>query len=324
MTSSLGPPASGSQGSIAPPAPADLTASTTPIAPAAAADDLRIALSRPAATALDRLVTARVTGRPCAPIRDLLPSDDVDAAYAVQAAWVAGRVAAGARVVGRKIGLTNPAVQAQLKVDRPDFGALLDDMDCPADKPIDVTKTLQARIEAEIAFVLARDLDGPEIDEAEVAAATAYVVAALEIVDSRIADWDITIVDTVADNAASGLFVLGAQRRELGDLVAPSEYDEAEGPTGLRPFNPVDCAMTMWRGEDVVSTGSGAACLGNPLTAVAWLAATARDYGVPLRAGEVVLSGALGPMVPIAAGDAFRAEISGLGEVSASFTAGPE
>jgi 2-keto-4-pentenoate hydratase len=254
--------------------------------------------------ALDRLTAARAKRRPCAPVRDLLPPSDVDAAYAVQSAWVADRVAAGARVVGRKIGLTNPAVQAQLGVGRPDFGVLLDDMLCPAGAPVDITRTLQPKIEAEIAFVLGRDLTGPVLGPAEVAVATSVVVAALEIVDSRIADWDIDIVDTIADNASSGLFVLGERRRALGDLDLTA------------------CAMLLRRDGDVVSTGSGAACLGDPLAAVAWLATTTRDHGRPLLAGDIVLSGALGPMVPVAAGDSFRADISGIGAVGVTFTGG--
>ena len=255
-----------------------------------------------AAEALRQLTEARARRRPGPPVRGLLPEEDIDAAYAVQDAWVEDSTSAGARVVGRKIGLTSPAVRAQLGVDQPDFGVLLDSMECPDGGCVDIARTLQPRIEAEIAFVLARDLTDAAIGEAEVAAATAFVVAALEVVDSRIADWDIGIVDTVADNASSGLFVLGAHRRALGGL------------------DPAGCSMTMWRGRDVVSAGTGAACMGSPLAAVAWLARTARDYGRPLRAGEIVLSGALGPMVPVAPGDGFRADISGLGEVSVTFT----
>ena len=270
-----------------------------------------------AATALDRLTAARAGRRPCAPVRDLLPAGDVEAAYAVQSAWVGGQVAGGARVVGRKIGLSNPVVQAQFGVGQPDFGVLLDTMACAARAPVDIARTLQPKIEAEIAFVLAEDLDGDVIGRAEVAAATAYVVAALEIVDSRIAGWDISIVDTVADNASSGLFVLGDRKQGLGRLDL------------------ADCAMTMRKGGeggmqggaggqdgDVVSTGRGAAVLGHPLASVAWLAATVRDLGRPLRAGEVILSGSLGPMVPVAPGDVFLADISGLGQVSATFTEG--
>jgi 2-keto-4-pentenoate hydratase len=256
------------------------------------------------AEALNRLIEARSARRPCAPIRSLLAAGDVAAAYAVQSAWAAQQVATGARIVGRKVGLTNPVVQKQLGVDQPDFGFLLDTMACPPDLPIDITRTLQPKIEAEIAFVLAHDLTAPVIGPADVAAATAHVIAALEIVDSRIAAWDIDIVDTVADNASSGLFTLGDRHVELAELDLPA------------------CLMTLWRDDGVVSTGSGAACLGDPLVAVAWLAATAREHGRPLRAGEIVLSGALGPMVPVAPGDVFRAQISGLGEVHASFTGG--
>jgi len=270
------------------------------------------ALDGDAAKALEMLVTARATGQPCPPVRGLLPAGDVAAAYVVQSAWVADQIAAGARVVGRKIGLTNPVVQAQFGVDRPDFGVLFDAMACGPRTPIDGARTLQPKIEAEIAFVLAEDLTGAVIGPAEVAAATAYVVAALEIVDSRIEGWDITIVDTIADNGSSGLFVLGDRRQPLGDL------DLAE------------CAMTLRRvaggadgaGGEVVSTGTGAACLGHPLAAVAWLAAAVRDHGRPLRAGEVVLSGSLGPMVTVVPGDAFVADITGVGQVGAVFAEG--
>jgi 2-keto-4-pentenoate hydratase len=259
------------------------------------------------------LATARATRQPCPRVRGLLPAGDVDAAYAVQSAWVADQVAAGARVIGRKIGLTNPAVQAQFGVDRPDFGVLFESMACAPGTPIDAARTLQPKIEAEIAFVLAEDLTGAMIGPAEVAAATAYVVAALEIVDSRIAGWDIGIVDTIADNGSSGLFVLGDRRQELGQLDLAA------------------CAMTLRRvasggagGSDgeVVSTGTGASILGHPLAAVAWLAAAVRDHGSPLRAGEVVLSGSLGPMVTVAPGDVFHADITGVGQVSAVFAEG--
>ena len=263
------------------------------------------ALDTRASEALERLAAARAAGRPCPPVRTLLPPGDIGTAYAVQAAWVAGQVAAGDRVVGRKIGLTNPAVQAQLGVDQPDFGALLSTMDCPPGEPIGTGRLLQPKIEAEVAFVLARDLDAPDIGPDDVLAATASVVAALEIVDSRIADWDISIVNTVADNASSGLFTLGLERRP---------------PDGL---DLAACPMRLWRDGAEVSTGSGAACLGHPAVAVAWLAATARSYGQPLRAGEIVLSGALGPMVAVKAGDRFTAEIGGLGQVTAVFAGDP-
>jgi 2-keto-4-pentenoate hydratase len=252
----------------------------------------------------DRLGNALANGSPCAPVRDLLPAGDIAAAYAVQSALVATRLLSGARIVGRKIGLTNPAVQSQLGVDQPDFGVLFDDMSCPAGEPIDPSRLLQPRIEAEIAFILGAGLDAPSIDARDVAEATAQIVVALEIVDSRIANWNITIVDTIADNASSGLFVLGDEPVALGDLDLTA------------------VAMTLHRGDELVSSGVGADCLGSPLAAMAWLANTARDYGQPLRAGDVVLSGALGPVVPVRPGDAFTARVGGIGTVTAQFAAG--
>lgn len=248
-----------------------------------------------------RLIDAAAHQRPCFPVRDLIPAGDLPLAYAVQQRVVARRLNTGATVVGRKIGLTNPAVQQQLGVDQPDFGVLLDDMQIDSGDRIPAGRTLQPRIEAEVAFRLGSDLHGPDINETTVAGATLEVAPALEIVDSRISGWDITIVDTVADNASSGLFVIGEEWRPLGD-------------TDLALV-----AMTMRRKGVVVSAGAGAGCLGNPLTAVAWLARTAAGLGEPLRAGEVVLSGALGPMVAVRPGDEFAATITGLGQVRVDF-----
>jgi 2-keto-4-pentenoate hydratase len=252
--------------------------------------------------AASRLQAASASGVPCAPVRDVIGRDDVVAAYAVQQRLTKDRLRTGARVVGRKIGLTSPAVQAQLGVDQPDFGVLFDDMLVEPGVPIRTDRLLQPKIEAEIAFVLGSDLDTGPLDADQVRASVAYAVAALEIVDSRIAGWDITFADTVADNASSGLFVLGDQRRELSD------------------FQPVDAQMSMLLDGVEVSTGSGAACLGDPLIALAWLAWTVRELGEPLRAGQVVLSGALGPMVAVGPGSVVSASISGLGEVSTRFS----
>lgn len=253
------------------------------------------------AQAAERLLRADADRVPCAPVRDLIGSDDVTAAYAVQELLTARRVAAGGRISGRKIGLTSPAVQRQLGVDRPDFGVLFEDMLVADGASVSLGRLLQPKVEAEIAFVLGADLaDGP-LDDAQVRAAVAQAVPALEIVDSRIAGWDITFGDTVADNGSSALYVLGSPARPLAG------------------FEPVEATMTLTRHAETVSKGSGADCLGDPLAALAWLARTARDVGDPLRAGQVVLSGALGPMVPAAAGDSFTAEISGLGSVSVSF-----
>jgi 2-keto-4-pentenoate hydratase len=253
------------------------------------------------AHAAARLIDASRTRVPCAPVRDLLGVDDVDLAYTVQQRVVEDRLRAGARVTGRKIGLTNPAVQAQLGVDRPDFGVLFEDTDVTALDAVPRDRLLQPRVEAEIAFVLAEDLGAGALDIRSVRAAVDYAVAALEVADSRVTDWDITITDTVADNASSGLYVLGDQRLSLDEL------------------EPVDVVMEMYVDEEMVSEGSGAACLGDPLNALLWLAETARDLGAPLRAGEVVLSGALGPMFPTSPGITVRAELSALGEVVATF-----
>ncbi|MFB8000024.1 2-keto-4-pentenoate hydratase [Streptomyces sp. NPDC056002] len=250
-----------------------------------------------------RLLKAVADHVPCAPVRDLIGSDDVKAAYAVQELLTARRLEAGGRVTGRKIGLTSPAVQQQLGVDQPDFGVLFADMSVNDGGSVLVGELLQPKVEAEIAFVLGAALAEGPLDAAQIRAAVAHAVPALEIVDSRIADWDITFADTVADNGSSALYVLGSPAKPLAD------------------FEPVEAAMTMKRGEETVSTGNGAACLGDPLTALGWLARTARDVGDPLRAGQVVLSGALGPMVPATAGDTFTADISGLGSVSVRFHA---
>ncbi|MFE6857649.1 2-keto-4-pentenoate hydratase [Nocardia sp. NPDC057668] len=241
-------------------------------------------------TAAQRLLNATTTGIPCAPIRDLLGREDVAAAYAVQNIGTRRRKAAGARVVGRKIGLTSPAVQRQLGVDQPDFGVLFADMQIPQTTPARRPALLQPKVEAELAFVLVRDLDHDALDARTVRAAVGHAVAALEIVDSRIAHWDISFADTVADNASAGWFTLGRERLALSD------------------FEPRDLTMRMTVDDALVSEGSGADCLGDPLEALAWLARTAREFGDPLRAGDIVLSGALGPMAPLAPGARVRAE----------------
>jgi 2-keto-4-pentenoate hydratase len=208
--------------------------------------------------------------------------------------------------VGRKIGLTSPAVQRQLGVDRPDFGVLFDDMDVTALAEVPSQRLLQPKAEAEIAFVLGEDLAEGPLDDEQVRGAVRHVAAALEIVDSRVAGWDIAFGDTVADNASSGLFVLGENRLTLDE------------------FEPRDATMAMTLDGAPASEGTGAACLGDPLLALAWLARTARELGDPLRAGQVVLSGALGPMVATPPGSVVTAEISSLGTVSARFSGGSD
>lgn len=251
--------------------------------------------------AVDRLETAARDRVPCEPVRDLLGTTDIDIAYAVQQLLNEQRIADGAAVVGRKIGLTSPAVQQQLGVDQPDFGMLFDEMDVSALPEVPSRILLQPKVEAEIAFVLGRDLDADHLDLRTVRGAVDHAVAAIEIVDSRVADWDIRITDTVADNASSGLFVLGSRQVPLHD------------------FEPREADMQMFVDDEAVSRGNGAACLGDPLNALLWLARTARTFGTPLRAGQVVLSGALGPMIPARPGTTVRAEISSLGSVTTHF-----
>ncbi|MFE6760952.1 2-keto-4-pentenoate hydratase [Streptomyces sp. NPDC057689] len=241
------------------------------------------------------------TGVPCAPVRALLPESDIEAAYVVQRLHVERAIAAGRRPVGRKIGLTSPAVQRQLGVDQPDFGVLFADMAVPEGQPIAPGRLLQPKVEAEVALVLGTDLPHREPTVADLLRATAFALPALEIVDSRIADWDITIVDTVADNASCGLYVLGG---------TPVPLDRVD----LRA-----ATMTLSRNGETVSEGTGADCLGSPLTAALWLASTLAGLGDPLRAGDIVLTGALGPMAVAAEGDAFTAHIEGLGTVTATF-----
>ncbi len=224
-------------------------------------------------------------------------------AYAIQEAMLSHRLAAGARVVGKKVGATSKAVQAILGgVPQPDFGLLLDDMLYNDGETVDSARLIQPRAEGEIAFFLRRDLMGPGVTAAEVLQATEGVMPCMEIVDSRITDWTIKIQDTVADNASCGVFVLGDR------LVDPRRVDLGT------------CGLVVHRNGDVATTGSGAAVLGHPANAVAWLANTLGRLGIPLKAGEIVLSGALAPLVPVAAGDHFRIIIGGIGACSIRFS----
>lgn len=262
-------------------------------------------MSLDTATVVDaatRLATAEITRTPCEPVRDLINPTDIDSAYAVQQHNVTAARDAGRTVVGRKIGLTSPAVQAQLGVDQPDFGVLYADMDVTDQPSVPMNRLLQPKIEAEVAFVLREDITG-EITAAEAPMYVAEVVAAFEIVDSRVANWDITLADTIADNASSGLYV-------LGDRIPV----EAAPDLTTITMTATDAAGTE------VSKGVGADCLESPYNALAWLANTARRFGEPLRAGAVVLSGALGPMVPAVPGDTFTATITGIGSVTATFS----
>ena len=253
------------------------------------------------AEAARRLFDAGRSGVPVSPIRELLDADDLAAAYAAQEINTGISLDSGRRLVGRKIGLTSLAVQKQLGVDQPDYGMLFDDMAIPDGWEIGRKQLIQPNVEAEVAFVLERDLDHERLTLADVIRAVAFALPAIEVVDSRIAGWKIGILDTIADNASSGLYVLGCTPKKLENL-------------DLR-----GAGMVMESAGEEVSTGSGAACLGNPLSAVLWLAKTMARNGRPLKAGDTVMSGALGPMAPVKWGDVFEARISELGSVRAAF-----
>jgi 2-keto-4-pentenoate hydratase len=242
-----------------------------------------------------RIREAYDTFEPIAPVRDDLASGGIEAAYAVQEINTTLWLDAGRRLVGRKIGLTSEAVQRQLRVDQPDFGALFADM-CLADgEP--VTSVLQPRVEAEVALVLGRDLPEPDVTIAELLGAVDYLLPAIEVVGSRIAGWDITILDTIADNASCGMYVLGTRPVRPGDIE-------------LR-----DVGMSLEVDGKVASVGSGAACLGHPYRAALWLARRMVAEGTPLQAGDVLMTGALGPMADLGVGSSAVATLDGLGVV---------
>ena len=234
-------------------------------------------------------------GKTIKPIRDSLSKGDLEAAYAVQQTNTDIWIKEGRRVIGRKIGLTAKAVQAQLGVDQPDYGVIYADMAVVDGDEIDFGAVSQPKAEAEVALVLADDLDGEQITLLDLIAATAYALPAIEVVGSRIANWDINILDTIADNASSGMIVLGTRPVLLDDI-------------DLRM-----CGMVMENKGEQVSVG-------NPLNAAVWLARKMVDVGMPLSAGDVIMTGALGPMAPIGPGEVIEARISGLGSVRAVFS----
>ncbi len=237
----------------------------------------------------------------CPPLREVIGVEDIELAYAIQNTNNQLLIKEGARVTGRKIGLTSKAVQKQLGVNQPDFGVLLNTMEVLNGDSVSMSELMQPKVEAEIAFVLKEDLPAHALTTTELISAIDYALAAIEIVGSRIANWDIKITDTVADNASASHYVLGHR------------------PVRLENIDLVGCKMQMTKNGEVVSTGSGAACLGSPLNATLWLVNQMAALGTPLKAGEVILSGALGPMANVEAGDTFAATFDGLGSVSVSF-----
>jgi 2-oxopent-4-enoate/cis-2-oxohex-4-enoate hydratase len=234
------------------------------------------------------------------PLISRYPNLTIEDAYHISRRILTRREADGETLIGKKIGVTSPAVQNLLGVHQPDFGYLTDAMVSEREMPIS-RRLIQPRAEGEIAFTLAADLIGPGVTPEDVLAATATVHPCFEVVDSRIRDWKIGIIDTISDNASSGLF-------RLGSGVPPGGVD-FEG-----------CEMVVHKNGSFLSEGKGSAALGSPLKAVAWLANTLGSFGVPLRAGEIILSGSLVPLEPVQAGDHMHVSITGIGETEVFFT----
>lgn len=249
----------------------------------------------------DQLYQAWLTRTTIAPLREQQPDITITDAYAIQQRFVRARIAAGETIVGKKIGVTSKAVQDYLGVYEPDFGQLTSGMVRTEDEGVDLDAMIQPKAEAELAFVLERDLIGPGITAADVIRATAYVQPCFEIVDSRIRDWNIRIQDTVADNASCGVYLLGSAK---GD---PRKLDLTLA------------GMVLRRNGELFSTGVGAAVQGSPVNAVVWLANTLGWLGLPFRAGEVILSGSQSSLVPVSDGDELECHVGGLGGCRARF-----
>lgn len=250
----------------------------------------------------NQIYRAEKTSQPISPLTETYPDLTPDQAYAAQLEYVRKRQADGAVVKGKKIGLTSKAMQDMLGVDRPDYGHLFDDMIFTEGEPVDTSRLIAPRVEFEIAFVLKADIDGENVSLETVAKAIDYVVPAAEIIDSRIRDWKIKFEDTVADNGSSAGAVFGKQQVKPDDIDLPS------------------VKMEVFKNGEKLDEGYGSAVLGNPLEAVVWLARALHEYGIQLKAGEVVLAGALTKAVDVKPGDRFKATFENLGEVDISFS----
>jgi len=247
------------------------------------------------------LYEAETSGIGISPISASLPNLSTEEAYSIQLENINRKQKEGHKVVGKKIGLTSKAMQQLLGVNEPDYGHLLDSMNIGNGEQLSFDKVMQPKVEGEIAFILKHELRGPNVSAMDVILATDYIVPALEIVDSRVKDWKITLQDTIADNASSGFFVLGNQLAKIDEVDL-----EMVG-------------MVLLKNGEVMNTGVGAAALGNPIHCVAWLANRIADFDLSLKAGEVILSGALSAAVEAKEGDTFTAKFAHLGEVSVRF-----
>jgi 2-keto-4-pentenoate hydratase len=247
------------------------------------------------------LAQAERSREPVAPLTAAQPDIDVVDAYEIQLINIRQRVAEGARIVGHKVGLSSKAMQQMMGVDEPDYGHLLDEMEVFEDSPVKASRYLYPRVEVEVGFILGADLPGAGCTEDDVLAATEALAPSIELIDTRITDWKIALCDTIADNASSAGFVLGKAR------VAPRDID----------IKTIDAVLT--RNGEVVAEGRSDAVLGNPVTAVAWLARKVESFGVRLRKGDVVLPGSCTRAIDARAGDEFVADFSGLGSVRLTF-----
>ena len=247
------------------------------------------------------LAEAERTRAPMSPLTDAYPDIDVVDAYEIQLINIRRRLAEGATVVGHKVGLSSEAMQQMMGVDEPDYGHLLADMEVFEDAAVDAGRFLYPRVEVEVGFILADDLPGAGCTEDDVLAATAAFAPSIELIDTRITDWKIKLCDTIADNASSAGFILGAAR------VSPKDID----------ITAIDAVLT--RNGEVVAEGRSDAVLGNPVTAVAWLARKVDSFGVRLRAGDIVLPGSCTRAIDVRPGDSFVADFAGLGSVRLSF-----
>ena len=249
----------------------------------------------------DELYNALITRTPVAPLTDREPGITLDDAYRIQLRMIQRRVDAGETIIGKKIGVTSKVVMDMLKVNQPDFGQMTSGMVFNEGEAIRVDSMIAPRAEAEVAFILKHDLEGPGVTAADVLRATECVLPCFEIVDSRIQDWKIKIQDTVADNASCGVLTLGGVRR------SPRDLDLALA------------GMVLEKNGELISTSTGAAVQGSPVNAVAWLANTLGRLGIGLKAGEVILSGSQSPLVPVKAGDSLVCAVGGLGSTSVRF-----
>ena len=251
----------------------------------------------------NELYEAHINQNTVKPLTQRYADMTLDNAYHVSLQMLERRLQAGERVIGKKIGITSKTVQNMLNVNQPDFGFLTQTMAYSEGQDMPISeKLIQPKAEGEIAFILKKDLIGPGITNADVLAATDCVMPCFEVVDSRIENWNIKIEDTIADNASCGLFMLGDQ------AISPRKLDLTT------------CGMVVEKNGVIISTGAGAAAMNNPVNCVTWLANTLGQFGIPLKAGEVILSGSLVPLEPVVAGDYMRVSIGGIGSASVRFT----